>query len=63
MSTEATTTLDRARIAELTEREQRRLNERTTASRALYERARRLGIGGRSKMSKRELAQAIAREQ
>jgi len=29
----------------------------------LYERARRLGIGGRSKMSKRELAQAIAREQ
>jgi hypothetical protein len=29
----------------------------------LYERARRLGIEGRSKMSKRELARAIARKQ
>jgi ChaB len=29
----------------------------------LYERARRLGVEGRSKMSKRELAQAIARRQ
>jgi cation transport regulator ChaB len=29
----------------------------------LYERARRLGVDGRSKMSKRELARAIAREQ
>jgi cation transport regulator ChaB len=29
----------------------------------LYERAKRLGIAGRSKMSKRELARAIAREQ
>jgi cation transport regulator ChaB len=29
----------------------------------LYERARRLGIEGRSKMSKRELARAIARRQ
>ena len=29
----------------------------------LYERARRLGIGGRSKMSKRELARAIAQKQ
>jgi glutamate-1-semialdehyde 2,1-aminomutase len=46
MSTEATTKLDRARIAELTEREQRLLNERTGASRALYERARRALAGG-----------------
>ena len=29
----------------------------------LYERARRLGVDGRSKMSKRELARAIARRQ
>ncbi|HZS30663.1 MAG TPA: ChaB family protein [Gaiellaceae bacterium] len=29
----------------------------------LYERARRLGVAGRSKMSKRELARAIARKQ
>ena len=29
----------------------------------LYERAKRLDIGGRSKMSKQELAQAIARKQ
>jgi cation transport regulator ChaB len=29
----------------------------------LYERARRLGVEGRSKMSKRELARAIARKQ
>jgi cation transport regulator ChaB len=29
----------------------------------LYERARRLGVEGRSKMSKRELARAIARQQ
>jgi cation transport regulator ChaB len=29
----------------------------------LYERARRLGVEGRSKMSKRELARAIARRQ
>ncbi|HEU5244035.1 MAG TPA: ChaB family protein, partial [Gaiellaceae bacterium] len=29
----------------------------------LYERARKLGVDGRSKMSKRELARAIAREQ
>lgn len=31
--------------------------------RELYERARRLGVEGRSKMSKRELARAIARRQ
>jgi cation transport regulator ChaB len=31
--------------------------------RELYERARRLGVEGRSKMSKRELARAIARTQ
>ena len=31
--------------------------------RELYERARRLGVEGRSKMSKRELARAIAKEQ
>jgi len=29
----------------------------------LYQRARRLGVNGRSKMSKRELARAIARKQ
>jgi hypothetical protein len=29
----------------------------------LYERARRLGVEGRSKMSKRELARAIAQKQ
>jgi glutamate-1-semialdehyde 2,1-aminomutase len=40
MSAPATTDLDRARIAELTEREQRRLDERTQGSRELYERAR-----------------------
>jgi glutamate-1-semialdehyde 2,1-aminomutase len=46
MSAPATTDLDRARIAELTEREQRRLDERTQGSRALYERARRSLSGG-----------------
>ena len=35
--------LDRGRIAELTEREEKRLNERTQASRALFERGRGLG--------------------
>jgi glutamate-1-semialdehyde 2,1-aminomutase len=44
----STTTIDvdRARIAELTEREQRRLDERTPGSRALYERARAALAGG-----------------
>src|ERR671927_659616 len=46
MSTRAATTLDRARIAELTEREQRRLDERTQGSRTLYERARKALSGG-----------------
>ena len=46
MSTRAATTLHRARIAELTEREQRRLDERTQGSRALYERARKALSGG-----------------
>ena len=46
MSTPATTRLDRARIAELTEREQRHLDERTQGSRALYERAREALSGG-----------------
>src|SRR2546423_1036640 len=46
VSTRAATTLDRAPIAELTEREQRRLDERTQGSRALYERARRALSGG-----------------
>jgi glutamate-1-semialdehyde 2,1-aminomutase len=46
MSTRTTAELDRARIAELTERELRRLNERTSASRALYERARAALVGG-----------------
>jgi glutamate-1-semialdehyde 2,1-aminomutase len=38
--------LDRARIAELTERETARLNERTQRSKALYERARSSLTGG-----------------
>jgi glutamate-1-semialdehyde 2,1-aminomutase len=46
VSTSAATTLDRARIAELTAREQRRLDERTQGSRALYERARKALSGG-----------------
>jgi glutamate-1-semialdehyde 2,1-aminomutase len=46
VSAPATAALDRARIAELTEREQRRLDERTGGSRALFERARRSLAGG-----------------
>src|SRR5215475_234956 len=46
MSIRATTEIDRARIAELTEREQRRLNEATPASRAMFERARNVLSGG-----------------
>jgi glutamate-1-semialdehyde 2,1-aminomutase len=46
MSTQPATTIDRARIAELTEREQRRLDERTPASRSMYERARKALAGG-----------------
>src|SRR5438477_1612001 len=46
MSTPTTPALDRARIAELTEREQRRLDERTQGSRALYGRAQRALSGG-----------------
>ncbi len=38
--------LDRGRIAELTEREEKRLNERTQASRALFERGRTSLAGG-----------------
>src|SRR5436305_14987711 len=38
--------IGRARIGELTEREGRRLNERTTRSRAMYERARAALAGG-----------------
>ena len=38
--------LDRARIKELTEREERRLNERTQASGRMFERARRSLTGG-----------------
>ena len=46
MSTRTTADLDRARIAELTEREQRRLDERTQGSRVLYDRARKALSGG-----------------
>ncbi len=46
MATRATTTLDRTRIAELTEREARRLDGRTSASRVMYERAKRSLAGG-----------------
>jgi glutamate-1-semialdehyde 2,1-aminomutase len=38
--------LDRGRIAELTEREEKKLNERTQRSRALFERGRRTLAGG-----------------
>jgi glutamate-1-semialdehyde 2,1-aminomutase len=46
MAVTAPRELDRSRIAELTEREARRLDERTPASRALFERARRTLAGG-----------------
>jgi glutamate-1-semialdehyde 2,1-aminomutase len=46
MPAETTAQLDRARIAELTELEQRRLNERTQGSRAMFERARKALSGG-----------------
>ena len=46
MSTQATAELDRARIAELTEREQRRLDESTPGSREMFERARKTLAGG-----------------
>src|ERR671930_882617 len=46
MSTSAATTLDRARIAEMTKRERRGLYERTQGWRNLYERARKALSGG-----------------
>jgi glutamate-1-semialdehyde 2,1-aminomutase len=46
VSTPTTAELDRARIAELSEREERRLNERTPGSRAMYERANRTLVRG-----------------
>ena len=46
MATRTTTDLDRTRIAELTERETQRLDERTPGSRAMYERARQTLAGG-----------------
>jgi glutamate-1-semialdehyde 2,1-aminomutase len=47
MATEATVLeIDRERIKELTEREEKRLNERTGGSGAMYERARRTLSGG-----------------
>ncbi|MFL5933012.1 MAG: aspartate aminotransferase family protein [Gaiellaceae bacterium] len=46
MSTQTTVEIDRARIAELTEREQRRLDQSTPGSRAMYERARQALAGG-----------------
>ena len=46
MSAGTTTELDRKRIAELMERENRRLNERTDASRVYFERARTTLAGG-----------------
>jgi glutamate-1-semialdehyde 2,1-aminomutase len=46
MAVTPTAELDRARIAELTEREQRRLDETTPGSRAMYERARTALSGG-----------------
>jgi len=46
MSTTSHAQIDRARIAELTAREEARLNERTTASRAMYDRADKVLSGG-----------------
>jgi glutamate-1-semialdehyde 2,1-aminomutase len=46
MSAPATAEIDRARIAELTEREQRRLDEATPGSRDMFERARKALAGG-----------------
>jgi glutamate-1-semialdehyde 2,1-aminomutase len=46
MTTQATPTLDEFRIAQLTEREQRRLDESTPGSAAMFERARRALAGG-----------------
>jgi glutamate-1-semialdehyde 2,1-aminomutase len=46
VSTQATAELDQARIAELTGREQRRLDESTSGSQAMFERARRSLAGG-----------------
>jgi glutamate-1-semialdehyde 2,1-aminomutase len=47
MATEtAVVEIDRARIRELTEREEKQLNERTSGSRAMFERARETLVGG-----------------
>jgi glutamate-1-semialdehyde 2,1-aminomutase len=46
MAVQAPRTLDRERIRDLTQREERVLNERTTNSRAMYERARKALAGG-----------------
>src|SRR5947207_13882044 len=46
MAVHAPSQIDRERIRELTEREERTLNERTPKSRALYERARTSLAGG-----------------
>src|SRR6185437_13148965 len=46
MATQVGRKLDRERIAELTAREQKRLDQRTPQSRALYERARDALAGG-----------------
>jgi glutamate-1-semialdehyde 2,1-aminomutase len=46
MATQARTEIDRGRIAELTEREFARLNDRTPGSKEMYERARRTLSGG-----------------
>jgi glutamate-1-semialdehyde 2,1-aminomutase len=46
MSAATTADLDRVRIAELTAREQRRLDESTPGSQMLYERARQALVGG-----------------
>lgn len=46
MAVQAPRALDRERIHDLTQREERTLNERTTKSRAMYERARQALAGG-----------------
>src|SRR3990172_1151224 len=46
MAQAATTQIDRGRIQELTEREHRRLDDRTPGSQTMYERARQTLSGG-----------------
>ena len=56
MTTTETVQLDRARIKELTERESRKLDDRTPKSRELFERAKRTmpsGVPRRTRLANR----------